>query len=187
MATKKRPGSARRILAKQEAARKQPAPGKRFVGETAGESTKARRAQRAKVARTARSAAAREARPVAAARSVAAKRPSRKAKAPAAPRSPPELQVVQQEPEPAAPSFTSGVSEETRGAGAEAAARAVAFEPAEPLSVDVSDEYRDAAPPLGAALADLLRSALRLARTLVTTPLRLAIALRRQRSAPALA
>ncbi|HEX9049910.1 MAG TPA: hypothetical protein VF841_05190, partial [Anaeromyxobacter sp.] len=66
MATRKRPGSARRTWARQEAARKRSASGKRFVGETAGQSAAARRDERKKAARMAR--AARAAKPAEAAR-----------------------------------------------------------------------------------------------------------------------
>ena len=53
MASKKRPGSAKRTLAKQEAARKRGAPGKRFIDETADQSLQARRVERQKVERMA--------------------------------------------------------------------------------------------------------------------------------------
>ncbi len=66
MATRKRPGSAKRTVARQEAARKRSAPGKRFVGETAEQSENARRSERRKVARMAH--AARAAKPAQAAR-----------------------------------------------------------------------------------------------------------------------
>ncbi len=66
MASRKRPGAAKRTVAKQEAARKRSAPGKRFVGETADQSANARRDERKKVARMVR--AARKAQPAEAAR-----------------------------------------------------------------------------------------------------------------------
>src|SRR5512144_2744792 len=58
MATRKRPGAAKRTVAKQEAARKRSAPGKRFVGETADQSARARQDERKKVARMAHAARA---------------------------------------------------------------------------------------------------------------------------------
>src|SRR5512142_1293458 len=80
MATKKRPGSAKRTVARQEAARRRSAPGKQFVGETADQSAKAKRDERKKVARMAR-AAARKAVPAEAARTVGrAKKASANAK-----------------------------------------------------------------------------------------------------------
>src|SRR5512133_733346 len=66
MASRKRPDAAKRTVARQEAARKRSAPGKRFVGEAADQSAKARRDERKKVARMAR--AARKAKPAEAAR-----------------------------------------------------------------------------------------------------------------------
>jgi hypothetical protein len=90
MASKNRPGSAKRTVAKQEAARKRGAPGKQFVGETAAQSARAKQAQRKKVARMAR--AARSARPAEAARTAGpapAAPKSRKAKAPPRPRGAP--------------------------------------------------------------------------------------------------
>jgi hypothetical protein len=53
MAAKDRPGSARDAMGQQEARTRRGAPGKRFVGEGADQSAKARRAERKKVERMA--------------------------------------------------------------------------------------------------------------------------------------
>lgn len=53
MAAKNRPGSARDALGQQQARTRRGAPGKRFVGEAAGQSAAARGAERRKVGRMA--------------------------------------------------------------------------------------------------------------------------------------
>lgn len=204
MATKRRRGSAKRTYAKQEAARRRGAPGKRFVGETAAQSEGDRRRERKKVARMAR--AAREARPAEAAHTAGA-RPSKGGAGGSAARRPPPTPPVE-----------SGQSEAAfRAAEERAAAAGAEVEPLErPLasvsrlaprdegsartdepdggavavgarweepSADVSAADRAdrsaAPPPLGGALGDLVRSALGLARTVVSVPFRLALAVPR--------
>jgi len=58
MAVKKRPESAKATLGRQRAQTKRGAPGKRFIGETAGQSAAARRAELERVARMAEADAA---------------------------------------------------------------------------------------------------------------------------------
>jgi hypothetical protein len=59
MAVKNRPRSAREALARQQAERRRSAPGKRFIGERAGQSEAARLLERAKVGQMAERDAAR--------------------------------------------------------------------------------------------------------------------------------
>jgi hypothetical protein len=204
MASRKRPGSAKRTVAKQEAARKRSAPGKRFVGETAEQSARARNEERKKVARMAR--AARKAKPAEAARTAGhakkAKRGGRTAGEPtareaAAFRAAEEdaaLRGAEVEPiEPALMASADDAAAETREQATvhvlpTPAERAVSgrtaaeqwFEP----SVDISSERASAVgdaspPPLGSALADLARSALGLVRTILAVPFRVAFAIPR--------
>ncbi|HET8539221.1 MAG TPA: hypothetical protein VFL83_05060 [Anaeromyxobacter sp.] len=211
MASKKRPGSAKRTVAKQEAARKRSAPGKRFVGETAEQSERARQGERKKVARMAR--AARKAKRAEAARTAGAKRRgrggakrARKGPAPAPERLPAavpdaeatfraaeqEAALAGAEVEPLGRPLATVTSlparedgDPGRRADAEAAARAVATEDVWDLSADVSREHGGGtpidgpAPPFRWAMADLVRSAFGLARTVVVAPLRLALAVPR--------
>src|SRR5512138_2547932 len=53
MASKNRPGSAKRAMGVQEAQLRRGAPGKRFIGETSRQSARARQAEREKVERMA--------------------------------------------------------------------------------------------------------------------------------------
>jgi hypothetical protein len=202
MASRKRPGSAKRTVAKQEAARKRSAPGKRFVGETAEQSARARAAERKKVARMAR--ASRKAKPAEAARTAGhakrAKRGGRSAGEPTAPeaaafRAAEEDAALRgAEVEPLEPSHMPGPDHAAAETGEQAtvhvlptaaeragAGRAAAEQWFEP-SVDVSGDRAvgdGSPPPLGWALADLARSALGLVRTLVAVPFRIALAIPR--------
>ncbi len=202
MATKRRRGAAKQAIAKQEAARKRSAPGKRFVGETAGQSARAKRAQRKKVARMARGGraatraeAARAAGPSHEAREGAPKGNGawagaeqggqteaafRAAQADAA------LSGAEVEPldRPLA-SVSHLPSHEERDAERLARAEAPTHGGAAPdawaaPSEDVSREHGGgAASPLGPALGGLVRSGLGLARSVAAVPLRIAFAVPR--------
>lgn len=205
MASRKRPGAARRTPAKQETARKRSAPGKRFVGETAEQSARARSDERRKVARLAR--AARKAKPAEAARTAGHAKKAKRgpglagesiARAAAAFRAAEEdaaLRGAEVEPiEPSSTAVSDDPTAETREretvhvlpTAAEPAGpgRTAAEQWYEP-TVDISDEKLESAigeaspPPLGWALADLARSALRLTGTLVGVPFRIALAIPR--------
>lgn len=202
MATKRRRGAAKQAIAKQEAARKRTAPGKRFVGETAKQSARAKQAQRKKVARMARGALA--AKRAEAARTAGASHQPWEDSSKADGGWPPSEQGGQPDA-----SF--------RAAQEDAALSGAEVEPLEqPLasvshlpsqrdrdaerrvedeastqhatetddwtapSEDVSREHGDERPaPLGSAVTGLVRSGLGLARSVAAAPFRLAIAVPR--------
>jgi hypothetical protein len=203
MATKKRPGSAKRTLAKQEAARKRGAPGKQFIGETAGQVAKAKRAERKKVARMARAA-----RPAEAARTAGPKRSSQARKAarrpePTMPENEAAFRAAEQdaaehgaevEPiEQAEPLLRAVPAPEQHDGEHDAARLREAAAELGAVTADAwgassdPDERRaegagtasDTTPPLGLSMSDLVRSALGLVRTAVTVPFRIALAIPR--------
>lgn len=199
MATKKRRGAAKGTYARQEAARKRGAAGKRFVGETAAQSAEARKQERKKVARMAR-AARRDVRPAEAAMTVGATGAPRPAEQPAPESGEGEAAfraaeadaaLAGAEVEPLERPLASvshlpprDAAEKLRQLDAEGAARATAPSSWEEPYADVSAEHAadrgaDAAPPLGGVITELVRSALGLVRTLATAPFRLAMALPR--------
>ncbi len=210
MATRKRPGAAKRTVARQEADRKRSAPGKRFVGETAEQSEKARRAERKKVARMTR--AARKAKPAEAARTAGRKRTSRPGSRPKraavaakpAPRAAVEAEAALRaaeedaalhgaEVEPAGaegppPLIAEAANEPAvgllpaateRGPGESRSFAEVRHEPPVDVSAERSAIGEEEPPPLGSAIADLARSALGLARTVIGIPFRIALAIPR--------
>ncbi len=206
MATKRRRGAAKRTYAKQEAVRKASAPGKRFVGETAAQSAHDKQRERNKVARMQR--ASRAARPAEAARTAGKKRASpRRTEVPTPPpeettqpesgQSQAAFRTAEEdaalagaEVEPLARPLAT-VSRLTPRDAAERlhqdepeAGGGVAPDPWRELSADVPEERAgvrpaEAAPPLGWAMTDLVRSALGLARTVLSVPFRIALAVPR--------
>ncbi len=203
MASRKRPKAAKGTYARQEAVRRRGTPGKRFVGETAGQSADARQRERKKVARMAR--AARKAKPAEAARKAGARKPAKRRTspeaAPSVPRIPEAVELRAAEADAARagaeiepverplatvsrlpPASAPGIAGE---ADAEPGARAVAPDawqtapPAEPADGGAQEAVGDAPPPPGRAFADLARSALGLAGSVLALPLRFALAVPR--------
>jgi hypothetical protein len=178
MASRNRPGSAKRTVAKQEAARKRgarkakPAEAARTAGRRRHAATGGKAAKRSGGRAPARKAAEAEA-------EVVALRASEADAALSGAEVEPLLPVDGAAAEPAAEP-----KDAVRRADADVTVRAV---PADPWwqapSSDVSAEHGGgsgaAEPPFGWAMAGLVRSALGLARTVVTAPLRLALAIPR--------